>query len=198
MPQTQAWVAKAYTLLHQHIMLYTQDGRVSPDWVVGIISVECGMLNPSASRFEPAVFKEVQKVATGGSSKAYPGFNSGVLKQFIASQPGDWALRSLATSYGFGQIMGYHYLNNWGLRPNHYTALSVNDSVKFTVAFMVMGLRKLTFPHLIANGRSYLPYEQLLRWWNSGSTTGQTHDPNYVANATATAALYQRYASGGR
>lgn len=177
-----AWTEKCYKLLHTYILKYTQGTDLPPQWVAGLISVECARLDPKASRFESHVYESVMWVKKGNKSTSFPGFNSGRINQFIKGHNDIGQLKSLATSYGLGQLMGYHYVNKWGLEPEVYTNLSLEESVKYTVLFMLDGL-KFCKEGLVKNGRQYGVYEQLMRWHNTGSTTGTTYHPDYVVNA---------------
>ena len=189
------WVEKAYSMLHPLILKYIKDTQIPFEWVAGLISVECARLDPKAKRFEAHVFKSVLWVKQGNKSTAFPGFNSGRIKAFIQSTDDQAKLKSLATSYGLGQLMGYHYVNKWDLKPEIYMNLSLEDSVKYTVEFMKSGLHFVEFPYREKLGRRYEPFEQLMHWHNTGSVTGTTYHSNYVANATKIANEYKEYAN---
>jgi hypothetical protein len=81
--------------------------------------------------------------------------------------------------------MGYHYVNKWGLPPEAYTNLSVNESVKFTLDMMGDGMKYAK------------TFEELLRWWNTGSIHGTTYSPFYVTNATTAMEAYEQHLKAG-
>lgn len=186
------WAAKAYPILHAAYQANKNYG-VPEDWFAGLVAVECGRLDPKAKRFEKHVFTAIMRVRNGGKSAAFPGFGSGQLGQFIRnSELSIEALEPLATSYGLGQIMGYHYLNKWGLPPRLFSNLSVNDSAKYTLRMMAEGMawaRKLLESQTAPDWGKY--YEYLMRWWNTGSCTGKTHNADYVKNATLARDAYR-------
>lgn len=188
------WEEKCYKLLHHFILKYTKDTKLPYEWVAGLIHVECGRLDPKASRFEPHVYESVTWVKKGNKSTAFPGFMSGRIKSAIDQTSDITKLKSIATSYGFGQLMGYHYINKFALKPEQYMNLTYEDSVKYTVLFMLDGLRFVKFPYLEKGNRKYQPYEQLMRWHNTGSTTGTTYHPDYVKRATDISNSYKQYA----
>lgn len=178
----EAWANRCYELIGKDIAEYSQGYAIPQAWVAGLISVECARLDPKASRFEQGVYNSVCTVKTGHKSTSFPGFNSGPIKDFIVNNFGEPSLKSLATSYGFGQIMGYHYVNKWGLKPDQYMNLSNKESVKYTMLFMQSGhfYAKQGYPN---NEFSNEVFERLLRWHNTGSCTGKTYSDKYVPNA---------------
>lgn len=188
------WSEKCYKLCHHYILKYTKDTNIPPEWVAGLIGVECARLQPTASRFEAHVYESVMWVKKGNKSTAFPGFNEGRIRNFILGTSNIDKLKSLATSYGLGQIMGYHYVDKWGLEPEEYMNLTFETSIKYTVLFMRFGMKFVKFPYLDKNGKKYQPYEQLMRWHNSGSTTGTTYHPSYYQNAQQMADKYKKYA----
>ena len=93
------WEEKAYKLLHHFILKYTKDTQILPEWVAGLVSVECARLDPKANRFEPHVYESVMWVKKGNKSTAFPGFNSGRIKSYIEQTSDIAKLKSVATSY---------------------------------------------------------------------------------------------------
>lgn len=186
------WAAKAYPILHAAYQANKNHG-VPEDWFAGLVAVECGRLDPKAKRFEAHVFDAVMRVRNGKKSAAFPGFSSGRLGRFIRDpRLKIEELEPLATSYGLGQIMGYHYINKWALPPDQFTNLSMNNSAKYTLAMMADGMgfaRKLLDAQAAPDWGKY--YEYLMRWWNTGSCTGQTHNADYVKNAALAQCAYK-------
>lgn len=202
MTSYKAWAEKAYPILHPAYKA-TKNYGVPEDWFAGLVAVECASLHPKARRFEngfykdPArpggVFAEVLTVRNGKVSKDFPGFNTGKLKAYITNPHTTITdLADLATSFGFGQIMGYHYFSKWGLLPEQFSNLGVQDSTTYTLRMMAEGmgwankyLKTQESPDWSRN------FEYLMRWWNTGRVLGHTYDPDYVANATAARNAYR-------
>lgn len=192
MTDYKQWAAKAYPILHPAYQA-TKNYGVPEEWFAGLVAVECTSLHPKARRFENGVFGELQAAKRGKVSKEFPGFSTGKIKAYIVNphtSPSD--LADLATSFGLGQIMGYHFFMKWGLLPEQFGNLSVQDSTTYTLRMMAEGMgwvnKYLKTQKQPEWGRNY---EFLLRWWNRGSVLGQTYDPNYVANATAARNAYK-------
>jgi hypothetical protein len=183
------WAEKAYKQLHFYFEKYR--GRVPEEWLAGIVYVECARLDPKAKRFEEKVYQSVLWVKKGNKSQSYPGFNAGPIHDLIVKTDDIAVLKSIATSYGHGQLMGYNYVThlNWG--PEHYINLSVEDSIQALCRFANNQYIRIRFPQLTKNGKVYPPYEQLLRMWNTGSPTGITKNADYVKNAASIAAQYR-------
>jgi hypothetical protein len=151
-------------------------------FLAALISVENARLDPHASRFEKAVFEKLK--ALRNPLKFWRREWSGITPRDLRGLS-DEALINLATSFGYTQIMGWHCLHN--LRNLDGSAASVaqlRDS-KLHLLYAVQLLE------LVA--RRYLKvkdYGAVLHIWNSGSPTGKTFDPGYVANALAVKNCY--------
>lgn len=199
MTNYRQWAETAYPIIHAAYQANKNYG-VREEWLAGLIAVECASLNPKAKRFEAGVFKEVMKVRKNGVSFAFPGFSTGKLRAFILNPSiKDDDLIPLATSYGVGQIMGYQYLNRWGVLPCVFENLTMHDSVMFTLRMMAEGVgwaQKFIIVQLSPQPWDRF-YEFVLRWWNTGQVLGKTYDPDYVAHATEAMEAYmevmQRY-----
>jgi hypothetical protein len=187
------WVEKCYKACHHFILKYTEGSEIPPEWIAGIINVECGRLDPKASRFEPHVYESIMWVKKGNKSKSFPGFNTGKIYQYISKTNDVSLLKSLATSYGLGQLMGYHYLDKFNIKPEEYMNLTFESSVKYTVEFARIGYKFIHFPYREKGAQKYSPFDQLLRWWNTGSTTGVTYNSDYTKRANEAASLYKQY-----
>lgn len=177
------WVNNMHKILHP-IYKSSLNHGIPEHWVAGLIRVECASMNPRASRFEPHVFRAVMQAKEGKRNPNFPGFMSGRIKAFIDSTDNQDDLKSLATSYGVGQIMGYHYVNKWDMKPKQYTQLSMGDSIRYTMRMMADGMKWAK------------SYPELLRWWNTGSVNGKTYHAHYVDTASRTAAAYLSILSG--
>ena len=180
--------------------------RLSGDFLAALTANEsAGVQN--AARFEPAVYDHLRAIAAG-ESVAYGSIRASDLdrtaqatlgvkgddfharylnaafasnnRQVIAALE-DNALRQLATSWGYTQIMGYHVV---GLKatvrdlidPRFHYHLAVELLTDFARQFKLDPQRD---------------FEQLFRCWNSGSPHGKTYDPNYVANGLRRMQVYR-------
>ena len=142
------------------------------DLVAGLVSVENGGVDPKATRFEPHVYEKLKQVANG-SLHDYNRITKAKL-----GNPSDYALRALATSYGYTQIMGYWVLHLGG------TVDDLRNPIKhlnYTVALLHQSMKWITSGN----------YGAIFRIWNTGSPTGQTKDPSYAANAMKVAMYYR-------
>jgi hypothetical protein len=179
------WAEDAHPVLHAAYKANKNHG-VPEEWFAGLVAVECARLDPRANRFEPHVYRELVRVNAGRGSYLFPGFETGRLGAYIKA-PGrmETELRMLATSYGLGQIMGYHYLNKWGMEPPTFTHLSVNDSTMYTLRMMAEGMgwaRK--WIQVQASPQPWgRQFELMIRWWNTGQVLGKPYSSDYVVRA---------------
>ncbi len=163
--------------------------------------------NPSAVRFEPAVYRHLKAVAAGESPR-YGSIGAEALyeelgevlhpkasefhKQFLdsaftssqskeLSRLADEALRELACSWGFVQIMGFHVVG----RP-----ATVRDLLKpqFHYQLAIQLLSDFARTHRLDLNRNF---EELFRCWNTGRPNGKTMDTAYVANGLRRMAIYR-------
>lgn len=186
----QTFIERLYEKIHPLYKRMANHG-VPEYWLAGLIMVEDPQLNPRAFRFEEHVYQAVLQAYRGRQNPSLPGFISNPrLRMYIQSTKDTDRLRSLATSYGLGQIMGYHYLDKFNLKPEEFTNLTMYDSLRYTLEFMALGMKWLA-PGTRFQGVRIDDYEQLLRWWNTGSTSGTTYNGNYVKTAKAYAAAYK-------
>lgn len=180
-PDLDSWIKKAFCQIHP-IYRASRNYGLPESYLVGLIYVECSSLDPKANRFEPSVMESIETVARGKPSQAYPGFNQGAIRQYILRNAENEAmLKPLATSYGVVQIMGYHYLINWGLVPAQFQTVDFQESLHYSTLFVAGELGR-------ANN-----YEELLRIHNTGRPDGQTYDPEYVEKATTVMEAYREY-----
>ncbi len=195
-----AWVEKAQTNLFYFISKYAPK-EIPIEWVFGIVFNECSNMDTKAHRFESSVYESIKIVRAGKASTAFPGFNSGRIKDYISVTNDLEKLKSLATSYGPGQLMGYHYFMKFGLKPENYMNLTMEQGIKYLCDFMALEHQRVIYPVFHGKGpdgviRDYPPYEQLLRIWNTGQKNGNTFDPLYVSNATTVATIYKEKYGG--
>jgi len=183
-----------------------QSSSVPPEFLGALAANESGG-RADATRFEPAVYRHLQAVASGKS----PAFGSLTLpaldaeaaellppsdaalharyltpafganhKEQIQSCP-DEVLRELATSWGYTQIMGYHMVGRAG---------TVRDLVEPPFHFRV-AIELLS--EFAADYRLDLGHEisEMFRCWNTGRPYGKTFDPNYVENGLRRMRIYR-------
>ncbi|HLA96624.1 MAG TPA: hypothetical protein VK612_12950, partial [Pyrinomonadaceae bacterium] len=102
------------------------------------------------------------------------------IKKSHLADASDDALRSLATSYGASQIMGWHVILNLNC-----TIGDLRDPAKHF--FYTVKLLQLNgFPARASETRM----DAEMRQWNTGSEGGRTYHENYVPNAQAVRAEY--------
>ena len=161
-----------------------------------------------ATRFEPAVYRHLVAVAQGrrpsyGSINAtslddevtelLPANDAALHARYMTrgfadihspelQRATDDALRELATSWGYTQIMGYHMVDRPGdvhklLDPQFHFRMAVWLISEFAVDF-----------HLDA-GRDFA---EMFCCWNTGRPHGRTFDPDYVDNGLRRMQLYRQ------
>jgi len=169
--------------------------------------------DPQAMRFEPAVYRHLKAVAEGrratyaglsrrdfdaeiaemlhpkaGSFHAVfltPPFRAAHGRELAASR--DEALRELATSWGFTQIMGYHLVGRSGtvrdlLEPRFHFRLALELLALFAERYQLDLARE---------------FAEMFRCWNTGQPYGQTFDPHYVAQGLRRLEIYRSIESSG-
>lgn len=181
-------------------------------FLAALVANESGA-DPDAARFEPAVYRHLEALAAG-FKPVYAGVDAqeldgevreiGVRKadefhrralEALELRIGgnslqglkDAALRELATSWGYTQIMGYHMIGRKG------TPRDLLDPVRhFRVAMEL--LSDFAARYHLNLGRDFA---ELLRCWNTGQPYVPprgvaTTDPSYVAKGLRRMALYAR------
>jgi len=161
----------------------------------------------NAARFEPAVYRHLQEVATG-ESLAFGTIHAAILdhaaeamlsvkgddfharyltatfavnnRQTIAALEDD-SLRQLATSWGYTQIMGYHVV---GMNATVRNLIDPGYHYHLAVELLTDFARQYKLD-------PQRDFEQLFRCWNSGSPAGATYDPNYVTNGLRRMQIYR-------
>ena len=139
--------------------------------------------NKDAQRFESGVFAALSAVLEG-TKTAYGSLRQSDLLLFAV--PGEEylpaALRTLATSYGLVQIMGYeaiafHLDGVARLQdPQSELPICVKMYAQFAEHFE-LDLKK--------------DFEQMFDLWNTGRPHAPTFDPKYIPNGLARKALYE-------
>ena len=179
---------------------------VASEFLAALAANESGG-NPHMSRFELSVYRHLKAVAAG-ESPAYgriraddanapaqenrpsktEEFHTRFLTQAFGANNGqeiaslaDEALRRLATSWGFTQIMGYHLVARKG---------SVRDLLEpqFHYRVTLELLSQFADDYQLDLGREF---EEMFRCWNTGRPYGKTLDPDYVENGMRRMSLYR-------
>lgn len=157
-----------------------------------------GKINPAASRLETGVFKKLEALRDRGyytaSGRRLASYN-GVHQAHLAGAS-DEALENLASSWGVMQTMGYYIL--WLFKDPDGSPVTISElrdpDRHFGYAAELLladaasrdDLRRLGSAIESANRAAiHRSFERVLRRWNSGSPTGKTYDPDYVARGLA-------------
>ncbi len=157
---------------------------VVPEFLAGLISVENSRVSSLATRFEPGVYSQLRNLRDFGViwHKGLPRRNYNGITRAQLKGMSDDALRNLATSYSYTQIMGWHVMT----APLASYSISELRSSERHLRFAVMLLE-----HDCGQFLKTKDYPAVLRIWNTGKPKGETHDPFYVANAVSVAQQYR-------
>jgi hypothetical protein len=179
---------------------------VPPEFLAALTANESAA-NPRAARFEPAVYRHLKAVAEG-RSPAYGGIrresldaeieemlhpkaaafhavylNASFTEAHAASlaASSDAALRDLATSWGYTQIMGYHLVRREG------TVRDLLDS-RFHFRLALELLAEFAARYELDLTREF---DEMFRCWNTGQPYGETYNPKYVENGRKRMEVYR-------
>jgi hypothetical protein len=169
--------------------------------------------DPAAARFEPAVYRHLKAVAEG-KCPAYSGIRRESLDSEIEEMlhpkaaafhgvylsasftednatalaaSSDAAVRDLATSWGYTQIMGYHLVRREG------TVRDLLDA-RFHFRLALELLAEFAARYELDLSREF---DEMFRCWNTGQPYGQTYDPGYVAKGRQRMEIYRVIAPSG-
>jgi hypothetical protein len=203
-------MARVFTRCQVFMATACASSPVPPEFLAALTANESAG-DPKAARFEPAVYAHLRAVASGASLH-YSGvvkhalaaevedvlhpksgdFHARYLTEpFAANHQGslarleDEALRELATSWGFTQIMGYHMVGRAGtvrdlLDPAIHFRLALELLAEFTHAYRLDPARD---------------FAAMFRCWNTGRPNGKTYDPRYVERGLARMEIYRETAA---
>jgi hypothetical protein len=180
--QARKIAQQIYTRFGARIAAACAGTPVPPEFVAGLISNEAGKdragnIVPTATRFEPGVFRKLKQVQDG-LRKSW----SGIRQRDIKDAP-DPALRALATSYSLTQIMGWHCIHN--LDCTIAQLRDPNLHLVYAVKLLMMNAASGDFERREFAGE--------FREWNTGSEGGKTYHADYVANGAAVMAEYAEF-----
>jgi len=202
----QRLVRRVFTRCHEFIQEACRTSTVPGEFLGALTTNESGG-NAAAVRFEPSVYRHLKAVAAGERPR-YVGIGAqGLCEEicevlhpktgefhekflnslFLAGQASelsrmaDEALRELASSWGFTQIMGFHVIGRHGtvrdlLAPRFHYHLANQLLAEFADSYQ-LDLRR--------------DFEKMFRCWNTGRPDGRTADPAYVENGLRRAEIYR-------
>ena len=199
-------VERVYGLCQATILEACTYSSVPPEFLGALTANESGG-NLKAARFEPSVYEHLKAVANGQAA-VYGGIRGSALEaeveevlhpkaeafharclgpSFVANHSGavavleEEALRELATSWGYTQIMGYHMVGRQGtvrdlLEPRFHYGLAVRLLSEFAQEYQLDLMRE---------------FAEMFRCWNTGGPYGKTSDPDYVEKGLERLELYR-------
>jgi hypothetical protein len=205
-------VRRVFDRCHAVIREASARSSVPAEFLGALTANESGG-DPRAARFEPAVYRHLAAVASGASPR-YGGVRSGDLsaelaemlhpkddayhQRFLTAPFGanhqrefaalaDEALRELATSWGYTQIMGYHMVGRAGTVRD-----LLDPQIHFRVALELLAEFAEEYQLNLAH-----EFEEMFRCWNTGQPYGPPHgppttDPEYVANGLTRMNFYAK------
>ncbi|HET7101148.1 MAG TPA: hypothetical protein VFJ52_08370 [Terriglobia bacterium] len=208
LPAERRLVQRVFERCHEAITKACAKSSVPAEFLGALVANESGGYG-DATRFEPAVYRHLVAVAEG-RRPSYGSVNAASLDAEIAelapahqastlherymtrgfaevhsgevAQATDDALRELATSWGYTQIMGYHMV----ARPGGVHKLLDPD---FHFRMAVWLLSEFTLDYRLDAGRDFA---EMFCCWNTGRPNGRTFDPDYVANGLRRMQIYRQ------
>lgn len=204
-------MARVFARCHAAILVACPAYWAPPEFLGALTAIESGG-NIDAVRFEPAVYQHLLAVITG-EAPAYGSIRAQDLAQnlgnvlhpkadefhaqFLGQAFGsvhrleltcleDEALRELATSWGYTQIMGYHMVGRRGtvrdlLDPCQHFRIALELLKQFCTRYDLDPRRD---------------FEEMFRCWNAGRPDGQTHSPHYAEDGLGRMKIYRELADG--
>lgn len=205
-PGESRLMARVRERCHVHLAEACRYSSVAAEFLAALVANESGA-NPRARRFEPAVYGHLAAIAAGRAEKygsltlprldaelgemLHPKSDAYHAAQldaaFAATHAGeiaaarDEALRELATSWGYTQIMGYHMVGRAGtardlLEPRFHFRIALELLAEFTQRYQLDARRE---------------FAELFRCWNTGQPYGATTDPAYVEKGLRRMEIYR-------
>lgn len=205
-PAERRLVGRVYARCHEFMQEACGPAEAPVEFLGALTANESGG-DSTAVRFEPSVYRHLRAVAAGESPR-YGGISAETLGKelaevlhpktgeyherflnaaFTSGQAGelsrlaDEALRELATSWGFVQIMGFHVIGRERavhdlLEPRFHYHLANQLLAEFAKSYQLDLSRE---------------FAELFRCWNTGRPNGRTVDPAYVEKGLRRMKLYQ-------
>jgi len=200
---------RVYTHCHSFIEEACRMSSLPTSFLGALTASESGG-DALAVRFEPGVYRHLKGLAAG-QAHSYTGIDAPELNKELAAMlhpkaggfhasflnspttslgqelasREDEALRELASSWGYTQIMGYHLIGRRAAvsdlrEPRFHYRLALELLAQFAEAFQ-LDLR--------------LEFAELFSCWNTGRPDGTTFDPKYVHKGLYRMQLYHELAS---
>lgn len=151
--------------------------------------------DPTAKRFEPAVFERLLEVCMGKRAAfSVSGIQRPLgavdLLGFIGTHPAAFVdgLRNtatLATSYGLTQIMGWHLVELYQEEKLEKMQTDPQTQMDLTIQLLVIFANRYDLDLSKET-------EAMFTCWNTGEPDGHTYDPNYAANGQRRIQIYQQ------
>jgi hypothetical protein len=189
-----------------HLAEACRHSSLPEEFLAALVANESGA-NPRARRYEPAVYGRLTEIAAGRAGKygslTLPRLDAEIAEMlhrksdayhaaqldaaFAAEHAAeiaaarDEALRELATSWGYTQIMGYHMVGRAGtvrdlLEPRFHFRIALELLAEFTERYQLDARRE---------------FAELFRCWNTGQPYGETTDPAYVEKGLRRMEIYR-------
>jgi hypothetical protein len=199
-------IRRVYTRCDEFIQEACRSSSVRPEFLGALTANESGG-DIAAVRFEPSVYRHLKAVAAGESPR-YGAICAQALCEELAevlhpktgefherflnslfmvgqaselSRLADEALRDLASSWGFVQIMGFHVIGR------HATVRDLLDP-RFHYHLANQLLAEFAESYQLDLSREF---EELFRCWNTGRPDGRTADPAYVRHGLMRMEIYR-------
>lgn len=207
LPAEHSLVQRVFERCNEAIAEACGRSSVPEEFLGALVANESGGM-ADATRFEPAVYRHLMAVAQGQSpsygsidvtdldrevSQLLPanavapharymtrGFAE-IHSRQIRKTPDD-ALRELATSWGYTQIMGYHMVG----RPGGVRQL-LDPRFHFRMAVWLLAEFAIDFHLDLAND-----FAEMFCCWNTGRPHGRTYDPGYVSKGLGRMEIYHQ------
>lgn len=207
LPAERRLVQRVFERCHEAIAEACSKSSVPAEFLGALAANESGGYG-DARRFEPAVYRHLVAVAVG-RRPSYGSINAKALDDEVAEllpagdgdihtrymtrgfaeihsgrigQATDAALREMATSWGYTQIMGYHMV----ARPGDLHKLLDPD---FHFHMAVWLLSEFVLDYRLDAGRDFA---EMFCCWNTGRPHGRTFDPDYVDKGLRRMQIYRQ------
>ena len=207
LPAERRLVQRVFERCNEAISEACAGSSVPEEFLGALVANESGGV-ADATRFEPAVYRHLLAVAEG-QSPSYGSINVTNLNREVGQllpandaarharymthgfadvhsrdiqKATDDALRQLATSWGYTQIMGYHMVGRPGgvrqlLQPRFHFRMAIWLLSEFAVDFHLDPANDFT---------------EMFCCWNTGRPHGRTYDPGYVGKGLARMEIYRQ------
>jgi hypothetical protein len=207
LPAERRLVQRVFERCNEVIAEACGGSSVPEEFLGALVANESGGV-ADATRFEPAVYRHLLAVAEG-QSPSYGSINVTNLNREVGQllpandaalharymtrgfadvhsrdiqKATDDALRQLATSWGYTQIMGYHMVGRPGgvrqlLQPRFHFRTAIWLLSEFAVDFQLDPANDFT---------------EMFCCWNTGHPHGRTYDPGYVDKGLARMEIYRQ------